>query len=152
LLRQHAGGHGDLSPATIDDQQVRPRRFAGDEPCVLWRSPREWLLLTDDAALSARIASALRPVPSALAVAVDLTAGSLVLDLQGADVDALLSRLVDAAAVPTTVGEGTRARLADIAIALLRIESDRVRVVADRANDCYLAQWLAYAARALGAT
>jgi heterotetrameric sarcosine oxidase gamma subunit len=129
-----------------------PRRFIGDDPCVLWRSPSEWLLLTADAALSERIASALRPAPGALAVAVDLTAGSLVLDLQGAAVDALLSRLVDAAAVPATVGEGTRARLADIAVALVRIEPDRVRLVADRANDRYLAQWLAYAARALDAT
>jgi heterotetrameric sarcosine oxidase gamma subunit len=128
------------------------RRFAGDDPCVLWRSPSEWLLLTAGAAVAAGIASALRPAPGALAVAVDLTAGSLVLDLRGADVDALLSRLVDATAVPTAVGEGTRARLADIAVALLRVESDRVRLVADRANDRYLAQWLAYAARALDAT
>jgi heterotetrameric sarcosine oxidase gamma subunit len=128
------------------------RRLAGDDPCALWRSPSEWLLLTADAAVAAGITSALRPVPGALAVAIDLTAGSLVLDLRGTAVDALLSRLVDVTAVPTAVGEGTRARLADIAVALLRIAPDHVRLVADRANDRYLAQWLAYASRALEAT
>jgi hypothetical protein len=34
----------------------------------------------------------------------------------------------------------------------LRVEPERMRLVADRANDRYLAQWLAYASRALEAT
>lgn len=125
--------------------------FSGEDPVLLWRQPREWLFIGSSVAAAGRadaLLAALAPGQDPLACAVDQSAGTVALALRGPKLDMLLSRLLDAGAIPRTPGEGTRARLADIAVIVLRREPDCVWLLADRANDHYLADWLAYAALA----
>jgi hypothetical protein len=64
-------------------------------------------------------------------------------------VDELLQRLVDSHSLPMTLGSAIRARLADIAVTLVRQGPDRIWLLADRSHEQYLASWLAYAGAAL---
>ncbi len=127
----------------------QPGQSCGSERMLIWRSPNETLLLTQDAVQAAALLTALRPVPGALAGALDLSHGMLVVTLQGSGVDALLSRLVDAHALPRETGQASRMRLADIAAVVWREAPDRVGLLVDRANDPYLAAWLRYACAAV---
>ena len=125
--------------------------FSGDDPLLLWRHPRELIFIgsADAAAGQAdALLESLAPGQDALVCAVDQSAGTVAMALQGPKLDALLSRLMDAGAIPRTSGEGTRARLADIAVLVLRREPQCVWLLADSAHDHYLADWLAYAALA----
>jgi heterotetrameric sarcosine oxidase gamma subunit len=126
-----------------------PGRCCGIDPLLIWRSPNEVLLLTQDAALAAAVRAALRPAPGALAVALDLSAGSLVVELHGGGVDALLTRLVDAQAIPRDPGQAWRSRLADIAAVVWRAAPDRAGMLVDRSNAHYLARWMSYVADAV---
>jgi heterotetrameric sarcosine oxidase gamma subunit len=126
-----------------------PGRCCGSEPRLIWRSPSEILLLTEDPTLASVLLAARLPAPRALACALDLSSGTLHLVLQGSGVHALLSRLVDAQALPREAGQASRMRLADIAAVVWREAPDRVGVLVDRTNDHYLAHWLRYAADAL---
>ena len=128
---------------------AQPGRFCGIESMLIWRSPDEALLLTQDDARAAALLAALQPAPGALACALDLSSGMLVVKLQGSGVGALLSRLVDAQALPREAGQGSRMRLADIAAMVWREAPDRVGLLVDRANEHYLARWLSYAADAV---
>ncbi len=150
-LRHLPGGLSALSTVRASHAAPdlpQPGRSGGTDPVLIWLSPSETLLLTRDPALAGQLLSALRPLPGALACAIDLSAGSLVLQVQGRAVDALLSRLVDAQAMPVGVGQASRMRLADIAAVVWREAPDRVGILVDRANDHYLLQWLSYAAAA----
>lgn len=124
-------------------------RFCGIDPMLIWRSPSETMLLTQDAARASALLASLRPAPGALACALDLSAGTLVVTLQGRDVEALLSRLVDAHALPRSHGQASRVRLVDIAAVVWRAAPDHVGLLVDRANSHYLAQWLSDAAGAI---
>jgi sarcosine oxidase gamma subunit len=84
-----------------------------------------------------------------LACALDLSAGSLVVKLQGGNVEALLSHLVDAHALPRGADQASRVRLVDIAALVWRDAPDHVGPLVDRANVHYLARWLSYAAGAI---
>ncbi len=126
-----------------------PGQACGIEPRLIWRSPSEILLLTQDAAHASALLAALRPAPGALACALDLSAGTLVVKLQGGGVEALLSRLVDAQALPRRTGQASRVRLADIAAVVWRDAPDHLALLVDRANVHYLARWLSYAADAI---
>jgi heterotetrameric sarcosine oxidase gamma subunit len=126
----------------------QPGRSSGTEPLLIWHSPNETLLLTQDAQQAQALLAALRPVPGALACAIDLSSGSLILQLRGSAVQALLSRLVDAQALPRDAGDASRVKLADIAATVWREAPDRASLLIDRANDHYLARWLSYAAEA----
>ena len=88
----------------------------------------------------------------ALACAVDQSDGTLGLDLQGPRVDELLQRLVDSHSLPMTLGSAIRVRLADIAVTLVRLDHDRIWLLADRSHEHYLASWLAYAGAAVAQT
>lgn len=124
----------------------KPGRSSATEPLLIWHSPTETLMLTQDAAQVAALLAALRPIPGALACALDLSAGSLVLRLQGSGVEALLSRLADAQALPRDAGQASRMRFADIPVVVWREAPDCVGLLVDRANDHYLVRWLNYAA------
>lgn len=122
-----------------------PGRFAGVELRLVWSRPSETLLLTQDGSRAAAVLNGLRPVPGALACAIDLSAAALVVALQGSAVDALLMRLIDVDSLPRVAGHASRVRLVDIAATVWREAPDRLGMLVDRANDHYLARWLSYA-------
>lgn len=126
-----------------------PGQCCGAEPRLVWCSPGETLLLTPDGAQAAALLDALRPAPGSLACALDQSPGSLVLQLRGTPVEALLSRLVDAQALPRQAGQASRMRLADIAAVVWRDAPDAAGLVVDRAHGHYLAHWLNDAAGAM---
>jgi len=126
-----------------------PGHACGIEPRLIWRSPSEILLLTQDAALASALLAKLRPAPGALACGLDLSDGTLVVNLRGDDVEALLSRLVDAHALPRETDQASRVRLSDIAAVVWRDAPDHIGLLVDRANGHYLARWLGYAADAI---
>ncbi|MCA0243425.1 MAG: hypothetical protein LCI02_21495 [Proteobacteria bacterium] len=130
----------------------QPGQCCGAEPRLVWCRPDETLLLTQDRALAAALLAALHPAPGRLACALDLSPGNLVLQLRGAQVEALLSRLVDAQALPREAGQASRMRLADIAAVVWRDAPDAAGLLVDRAHGHYLAHWLSYAAGAIGDT
>jgi sarcosine oxidase gamma subunit len=151
-LRHHADGAAALVSALAEhavnamESLPAPAHFVGIEPCVVWRSVSECLFIATAAATCERLLSALRPNAGAPAVAVDVSAGSVVLELLGSDVQQTLCRLADATAMPTVAGRATRLRLADIAVVVLCHGPTHYRLVIDRAHDAHLANWLAYAA------
>jgi sarcosine oxidase gamma subunit len=126
-------------------------RFSGAATLALWRNPTELLLVTPERAVADAVLDALPPAPDALAYAVDQSDGLVTLEVRGRALDDVLHRLLDAHAVPLEPGQGTRARLADIAVFALRLAPDRAWLMADRANDRFLAHWMAHAADALPA-
>ena len=113
----------------------------------LWRSPSEVVLLATERAAAEAAMAAL--AADALACAVDQSEGTLALELQGPRVDELLHRLVDSHSLPMTLGSVVRARLADIAVTLVRRDHDRIWLLADHSHEHYLASWLAYAGAAV---
>lgn len=114
---------------------------------ALWRSPSEVTLLALERAAGDAAMAAL--AVEALACAVDQTDGTLALELQGPRVDELLQRLVDSHSLPGAPASAVRARLADIAVTLVRMRSDTLWLLADRSHDHYLANWLGYAGHGL---
>jgi sarcosine oxidase gamma subunit len=81
-------------------------------------------------------------VDTPLACAVDQTDGVLALELQGPQLDDLLLRLVDSRSLPRSPGTASRARVVDIAVTLVRHESDRLWMLAERPQAHYLMNWL----------
>jgi sarcosine oxidase gamma subunit len=121
----------------------KPGQLLGQNPWALWRSPSEVILLAThrkhaDAAVAAM-------VDTSLACAVDQTDGVLALELQGQQLDDLLRRLVDSRSLPGLPGTSTQARLVDISITLVRHESDRLWLLAERPQTEYLVNWLKHA-------
>ena len=117
-----------------------PGQVLGHNPWALWRSPSEVILLAThrehaDAAVAAM-------VDTSLACAVDQSDGVFALELQGPQLDDLLLRLVDSRSLPRSPGTASRARLADITITLVRHESDRLWMLAERPQAHYLMNWL----------
>ena len=143
-----AGGTSVLSGVLAGNTLPGPGRYSGTEPRLIWCSPNETLLLTKDARLASTLHAALRPAPGALACALDLSAGTLVVEMRGGNVESLLSRLVDSQALPRDPGQASRMRLVDIAVVVWREAPDRAGLLVDRANGHYLARWLSYAADA----
>lgn len=123
-------------------------QFEGNDPFLLWRSPTEYLLITSSDKVADDCLAALPAAQNALAYALDLSAGYLVVELQGKGIADVLPRQLDASAIPQNPGRCTRARLAEIAVIAVRLADDRVWLVADRANDRYLLQWVSYAMQA----
>lgn len=153
LSLRHLPGGGASALSTVMAEHKLPvlpgpGHSCGIEPRLIWRSPNEILLLTQDADLALALLAELRPAPGALAGALDLSAGTLVVKLQGGNVEALLSRLVDAHALPRGTDQASRVRLADIAAVVWRDAPNHVGLLVDRANDHYLVRWMSYAADA----
>lgn len=122
-----------------------------DGPWVWWRSPSEWTLAAYTPKPLQAVQQALSDIgPGPLACAIDLSDGTWGVELQGEGIDALMSRLVDAASLPRGAGQATRARLVDVPVTLVRHDAARLWLLADRSLEHYLADWLAYAAAAPG--
>lgn len=121
-----------------------PGQVLGRDPWILWRSPSELMLLsttrTGPNALTDAIGNGL------LACAVEQSDGLIGFELRGAQVDEMLRRLVDHRSVPGSVGSAARVRLADIAVVLLRVGTDKVWLLADRGYEHYLRAWFNYLA------
>ena len=127
----------------------QPGQASGRGPGLICQRTSETMLLTSDGRLTAALLDARRPLAGARAWALDLSAGTLVVELHGSALDALFSRLLDADALPRTQGQASRMRLADIAVTVWRKAPDCAQLLCDRAHSHYLARWLNYAARAL---
>lgn len=140
------GGTSELSTVMAGHTLPGPGRCCGIEPRLIWCSPNETLLLTKDASLASAVLAALQPAPGALACALDSSEGTMVVEMRGEDVEALLSRLVDSQALPRELGHASRVRLVDMAAVVWRDAPDHAGLLIDRAYGHYLAQWLSYAA------
>jgi heterotetrameric sarcosine oxidase gamma subunit len=128
-----------------------PGRCEGDAVRVVWRSPTEYWLVTERPALLDPVAEALRPGATALAYAVDHSTGTVGIELQGEELDGVLARLMDAAAIAALPGQATRARCADLAVVLLRLQAQRAWLLVERPVADYLLDWLRLACDRVGA-
>jgi hypothetical protein len=121
-----------------------PGTLSGKDPYLAWRGPQETLALGSHSAPLYAMLDALAPGRSDSAVAIDLSESLAVFELHGALLDDWLSHLVDAMAIPHQTGRVSRCRLADIPVLLLRLDPERVWLVADRPVTPYLSNWLSY--------
>lgn len=153
LSLRHLPGDGTavLSAVLAEHTLPEPGRCCSIEPRLVWCSPKETLLLTKDASLASAVLAALQPAPGTLACALDSSAGTLVVEMRGEDVEALLSRLVDSQSLPRAAGQASRVRLVDIAAVVWRDGPDHAGLLIDRANGHYLARWLSHAAGGMAA-
>ncbi|MEO8858781.1 MAG: hypothetical protein ABI343_17500 [Burkholderiaceae bacterium] len=122
-----------------------PGLLTGDDPWMAWRNPHEMLLLGLRREPVHAVLKSLAPGRSDSALALDLSDALAVFELHGPLIDDWLSHLVDALAIPRQSGRVTRCRLADVPVLLLRLDPERVWLVADRPIAPYLGNWLAYA-------
>ncbi len=154
-LRQLGGGDGAQRAARGLGLPWpgRPLQVVGAEPCWLaWRGPQETIALARDRKDLRPLLEALPPGRDELALAIDLSEALAVVELTARDLDEWLAHLVDASAIPRQAGSTSRARLADVAVLLLRLEVERLWLVAERPLLPYLEDWLGYArAGAFGA-
>lgn len=154
LALRHLPGSSEALAATVRAAGLpglpAAGQVLGQGPWVLWRSPSEVTFLSREQAPADGVRAAL--AAAQLACAVDQSDGTLALDLQGPRVNELLQRLLDSRSLPVAPGSATRARLADIAVVLVRHRPDCVWLLADRSHAHYLASWLGYAGAALAAT
>lgn len=121
-----------------------PGELVGRGTFLAWRSPRESIFLSSSREPIAKMLEALAPGQSATAIAIDMSEAFAVFELHGPQIDLWLCHLVDAMSVPREAGRSSRARLADVAVFLLRIESDRLWMLADRTISPYISNWLAF--------
>jgi heterotetrameric sarcosine oxidase gamma subunit len=126
-------------------QLPEPGTFRGADPYLVWTGPAEFLLLTTSTAVAEGVQEALAPGREALACTLDQTAGCLVFELMGHEVADVLLHLLDVNALPKQVGDGTRTRLVDIGSVVLRLGTDRIWLVIDRAHSDYVLQWITHA-------
>lgn len=122
-----------------------PGQVTGDDPWMAWRNPQEMLAIGLRRAPLQAVLQSLAPGRSDTAVALDLSEALAIFELHGPMLDTWLSHLVDALAIPRHSGRVTRCRLADVPVLLLRLDPERVWLVADRPTAPYLGNWLAYA-------
>ena len=151
---RHLPGAGDDLAAALRAAGVTaapaPGHVVGQGPWALWRSPSEVLLLATERPAAEAALAALAPLgPATLACAIDQSDGTLALELQGPLVDDLLRRLIDSGSLPGVSGSAVRARLADIAVVLVRCQAKDVWLLTDRSHEHYLASWLAHAGAAM---
>lgn len=142
-----------LQPLGIDALPAAGRHASSASgaagPCVLWRSPSEWTLVSTDPHPVQWVEQALHaPDQEGQACAVNLSDGIVGLDLQGPMVNALLMRVLDAASLPGEAGQARRVRLVDVPVTLVRFGDHHLWLLADRSHDHYLAGWLAHACAA----
>ncbi len=123
----------------------KPGLFTGEDPWMAWRSPQEMIVIGSRPAPSQALLQSLASGRSDSAIALDLSEALAVYELYGPLLDDWLSHLVDALAIPRLAGQASRCRLADVPVLLLRLDPERVWLVADRPIAPYLGNWLAYA-------
>lgn len=150
-LRHLAGGKTNLISAVAKhglSLLPGPGTWRGIEPCMLWTSTSEYLLLTTSAQAADDVLQALPADSQCLAYALDQSAGYVALELCGPGLDALLSRLMDATAVPQQAGRATRTRFMDVAVVALRKQAQGALMLFDRSQADYAVRWIRYALEA----
>ena len=147
LTIRHFAGDSSAREAVqaqgLDWSEV-PLSLTGCDPYLAWRAPQETLALGLQSAPLKALLTTLAPGRSEAAVAIDLSESLAVFELHGAALDAWLAHLVDAMSIARQSGQCTRCRLADIPVLLLRLDPERVWLVADRPVAPYLSNWLSY--------
>lgn len=121
-----------------------PGELSGHDPWLTWRSPQETLAFGFQSAPLHALLHALAPGRSETAIAVDASQALAAFELHGPLLDAWLAHLVDAAAIPRLPGRVCRCRVVDVSAMLLRLDPERVYLVADRPIAPYLSNWLSY--------
>lgn len=121
-----------------------PGALTGSDPCLAWRGPGEVIAVGMNAKPLQEVLKALAPGQSLTAMAADLSEALAVFELVGPGLDEWLVHLVDANSIPASAGHATRCRLADGAVMLLRLEAQRIWLLADKPIAPYINQWLTY--------
>lgn len=122
-----------------------PGMVTGADPWLAWRGPYETIALSRNPGALRPLLALLGAGRSETAFAADLSEALVVVELHGPWLDEWLSHLVDALSIPYRPGQVTRARLADVAVMMLRLATDRVWVLAERPIRAYVEEWLTYA-------
>lgn len=140
---------GDLSAfAAVKAQSLdwpqAPGALTGVDPWLAWRGPGEVIAVGMNEKPLQEVLKALAPGQSLTAMTADLSEALAVFELVGPGLDAWLAHLVDANSIPGSAGHATRCRLADGAVILLRLEAQRIWLLADKPIAPYINQWLAY--------
>ena len=138
------------------DWPTHPGRFTerlyeseGDGVKLVWRSPRELLAIAHSDSALQSLRDAMVPGRLATAAVWNQSHAMALFELQGPDLDAWLTRLVDAEAIPRTKGHSSRCRLADIAVQVLRLDHHRAWLLADKPITAYVRNWLDFTHAAL---
>jgi hypothetical protein len=145
-IRHFAGDNSarDVVQAQGLSWSAVPGHLTGHDPYLAWRGPQETLALGLRPQALRAVLDALAPGRSEMALAVDMSESLAVFELHGPLLDVWLSHLVDALAIPRQSGQVWRCRLADTPVLLLRLDPERVWLVADRPIAPYLSNWLSY--------
>ena len=147
-LRHLAGGTAAVERALAPrylTQLPKPGTYVGTDPCLVWTSLTEMLLLTSIDAIAEDMLQAMAPKHESLACAVDRSAGSVVFDLLGVGIDDVLHRLLDASAIPLQAPHATRARFMDVCAVVVRLGPQRAWMLLDRPDAPYAATWISHA-------
>lgn len=147
-ILHHRPGDADAAAALAEcglPALPAPLGSAGEAPLLAWRSPQEALLVSERREPVDALTRVLAPGRRPGAVAIDLSEALVAYELQGPELDEWLAHLVDAASIPRRPGGATRARMADVAVVLLRRAPDRLWLLGDRTIAAYLRSWLAFA-------
>lgn len=129
-----------------------PGRITGKDPWLTWRSPTDGLLVATCGIEADDLLTCLRPGMHPLACAVDRSDACIALEIEGTSerLEALLSRLIDAGAVPRGPLHGHGARLGDMPVVVLRLSAERAWLIADRRHEPCLLQCMTVALDAVG--
>lgn len=122
-----------------------PGRWVGDPVRVAWRSPTEYLLVTQRPDRLAGVLAALAPGHHPLQVALDRSAGTAGVEVRGRRIDALLARLSNAAQAVAWPGQAASLLGAELPAMLLRMAPDRLWWLVDRSLARHLVLWLCHA-------
>jgi heterotetrameric sarcosine oxidase gamma subunit len=139
-----------VQPARVGDVELpaQPNSSSGDDPCVLWLAPREWLLVS--ATLPADELTGLAAAASQghLHQVTDVSDSYQVLGLAGNGVRTLLARGCGIDLHPRAFPPGrcARTRFAQIAVLIHHFAPGRFHLYVDRSYARWLWDWLVDAA------
>lgn len=119
-------------------------QLVGTDPWMAWRAPQEALVFGTQKAVLDGLFSALAPGKSETAMAVELSDSLSTYELHGPNLDEWLAHLVDASSIPREPGRATRARMVDVAVFMLRLDPERLWLLADRGIAAYVTNWLTF--------
>lgn len=135
--------------ATSIELPLEPNTTVDGPPRVLWLSPHEWLIATEDRAIAEQLGAVLADIVHLIT---DLTASRFGVALSGAAARDLLRRGCGIDLHPTVFAPGRCGRCLFAGVpALIHLDaaSGRFELSVDRTYSDYLRRWLAMAAERL---